>query len=211
MSTGTKTTETISPATKALAAATKATAEAFDAIRPATDDLADARSALAASETELMQSVVVKSPDPQAAKARIDAARAALKTREDEVQWCVLKLRAVEVQHDQANEAERTARRRVTVEEYVRASEAWNDPANRERALLQQLTEIIAELIPMIHARKALHSRLVQELDYIPADEKPTIPPGHGLMRYDFQRGDFSAQVPHAEVFDAINAGVGGR
>jgi hypothetical protein len=70
-----------------------------------------------------------------------------------------------------ADEAAR-AHRAVIAQEYLAAHKEHNDPATRVNVLLSQLTDIVAELVPLVDARDQLHRRLAQEYWLLPADEK---------------------------------------
>src|SRR6478672_7796526 len=107
--------EPVSSAQRAWHASTKATAAAFAAIKPASEKLEIAQQALAEADAEAIAAVTSKSPDPQAARARIDKSRNAIKEARDNVEWATLELHAVEAQHERAHADEQAARRAVTV------------------------------------------------------------------------------------------------
>jgi hypothetical protein len=201
------TTEPVSSAQKAWAASTKATAVAFDAIQPARDNLEAAQQALTAANAEALAAVTVKSPDPQAARERIEKACAAIKQAEDNVQWAVLELHAAEAVHEQAHTDEQAARRRVTVAEYELAQKEWSDPNNRERQLLRELTALIAELTPMICDRKDLHDRLAHEYEHLPPDERPQLRSGPLMATSTRFVGECFADLT-PELVVAIRAGL---
>jgi hypothetical protein len=70
------------------------------------------------------------------------------------------------------------ARRAVTVADYQAEQANWQDPNNREKQLLRQLTALVTELIPTILDRKELHNNLAQHWDqwqHLPEDERPTV------------------------------------
>jgi hypothetical protein len=202
----TKTEET-SPLTKALAAATKATAAAYDAIEPAEADLAAARQALGTANTDLLTSVVVKNPDPKAAKTRIEGSRAKLKLAADEVEWCVLKAHAVEVQYQQAVEAEQAARHAVFVEEYQAEHEAFNDPGSRENTLLARVTADVSELFVLLGDRKDKHDALSSQWASLPPAERPPVKAGKPIG------STFSRVIPAnitapPEIVEAVKSGL---
>lgn len=60
----------------------------------------------------------------------------------------------------------------MIAQEYLAAHKEHNDPATRVNVLLSQLTDIVAELVPLVDARDQLHRRLAQEYWLLPADEK---------------------------------------
>jgi hypothetical protein len=155
--------------------ATKATAAASDAIPPARAALEAAQEALTAANAEAVQSIVIKSKDPDAARSRIEAARAAVKVAEDDVQWRVLVLHAAEAAHEEAHAAEQQARRAVTVARYEAAHEEWNDENSAENRLLGTLSATVRELVLALDARKDLHKQLALEWAVIPDTEKPKL------------------------------------
>lgn len=206
MTTTTASSET--QARKAWTAATKATAAAHAAIQPYCDQLAAARDALASAQAEALDAIAVKSVDPAAARERIEKARAAIKTAEDDVQWAILELNAAEARHEQAHTDEQAARRAVTAAEYVAAHREWNDENNRENQLLRQLKDNIAELIPMINDRKNQHDRLAQEWAHLPTEERPQLKAGQPITDTSTRLiGEHIADIT-PEVSAAIKAGA---
>jgi hypothetical protein len=204
----TKTAEaTTAQAQKAWRAATEKTAEAEAALQPARDGLTAAQEALAAAESEGIAAVVTKSTDPEAARDRIEKSRTAIKEAQDGVQWAVLELHAAEAVHEEAHQAEQAARRAVTVAEYQAAHKEWNDPDSREEKLLAQLSDTVAELIPLIIDRKDLHDRLTQEWQHLPADERPQLKTGRPITTSPSRfTGEHIADIT-PEVAVAIKAG----
>jgi len=110
-----------------------------------------------------LRAITEKSADAAAAKERFVRARQAVKDREDELDDALFELQAVEVGDQQAHDAEQVARRRVIIEEVVKADAEFNDPESRENVLLGQITDGIAELIPLINDRKDRQERLASE------------------------------------------------
>lgn len=210
MSTQTTTGAKTTAAERDHAAAIKHTEATAAEIEAARDQVAAAEQALEDAKAELEAAVMAKSADPTAAKERIQNARDGIKEAQENLEFAILQHQASEVVNRQAYEDEQAARRRVKADEYLRECARWNDPMNRERQLLAQLTDIIAELTPLIGERKDLHGHLLAEWAHIPIDERPDIPVGHGLAPdNDYLRlttGQI-AEVP-TEVVDAIKAGA---
>jgi hypothetical protein len=203
------TTDPVSPATKALTDAAQATSAAFDAIGAANDDLAAARSALEAANADLLTSVVVKSADPKAAKARIEAARAALKQAEAQVEWCVLKLHAAEVVHEQANADQQAARHAVFLEDYEREHTEFNNPDSRENTLLRQVADNIAELVTLLNDRKDTHDALWSHAQSLPPDQRPVAKAGKPILSAPTRGIPVSIGTPvPQEIIEAVRHGL---
>ena len=194
------------PAAKALAAAAKTTAATYDAIAPARAVLEAAQQALDAANAEAIEAVIVKNPDPKAARERIEKSRAAIKAAEDDVQWRVLEFHAVEAQHQEAYDAEQVARRRVVIEEVVKAHDEFNDENSRENELLRQITSGIAELVPLINDRKDRADRLASELASMPVEERPQLKGGAGSTSTRWVSDHVANLTP--ELLVAIRAGT---
>jgi hypothetical protein len=196
-------------AERAWVEATKHTAATAAEIDAAAAQITAAEQALAYAKAEAEAAIDAKAADPNAARERIQNAREAIKQAQDDLEWAQLNHQAAEVVNRQACEDEQAAHRRVIAEEYIRAQAEWKDPANKERQLLAQLTDLVAELTPLICARKERHSRLQTGWEYIPPDERPDLPHAGRLPA-----GDGSllisvhiASVP-VEVADAFKAGA---
>jgi hypothetical protein len=147
------------------------------------------------------------------AKERFKKARQAVKDREDDVDWALFELQAFEVADEAAHQAEQAARGRVTIEHCQKAHDELNNPDSRENQLLRQVTSAIAELVPLISERKSRHTRLAQELQYIPKDQLPLLKGGSLVAPATSIPVARLVRLPH-EIFDAIGrAGIeiGGR
>ncbi len=206
----TKTASSSAPPTaaeKAYAAATAATAAAGAALGPANDKLTAAKQALADAQDEALRAITEKSADAAAAKERFVRARQAVKDREDELDDALFELQAVEVGDQQAHDAEQVARRRVIIEEVVKADAEFNDPESRENVLLGQITDGIAELIPLINDRKDRQERLASEWAHIPVEERPQIKGGPRVSISTRWVTDHVANLT-TEVLAAIRAGT---
>ena len=101
------------------------------------------------------------------------------------------------------------ARRGVIAEQYLAAHKTHNDPKTRVNVLLAQLPDLLAELIPLVEARNALHRRLGQEFWHMPHDERPTLPAGEPLTAPEESYAlNIAVEVPRGAVADAVAAGV---
>jgi hypothetical protein len=106
------------------------------------------------------------------------------------------------------NDAAR-AQRAVTAQEWLAAHKEHNNPRARVNVLLTQLTDTLAELVPLVAARDRLHRRLDQERRHFPADERFTIPPGQPLTAPDAgAQPNIKMEVPRGAVAEAIEAGI---
>ncbi|MGA7054667.1 MAG: hypothetical protein WBZ37_26050 [Mycobacterium sp.] len=198
-----------SPAQKAYEAATAAIAAAGAALAPAADKLAAAKLALETAQDEAPRAITEKSADPAAAKERFQKARKAVGGREDDVDWALFELQSFEVADEKAHVAEQVARGRVIAEEIVNAHNEFNDENSRENQLPRQVSDGIAQLIPIINDRKALQDRLGREWQHLPEDVRPQLKlPAGGQTTSSGPAVPRLVKLPE-EVFDALRcAGI---
>ena len=202
--TATKSTpRTLTPAE--LAAEADAAVTAADAAAQAAHQATtDARAALAAVEAELVNALADGAARPQIEKIRErrDLAR-------QEADYADLDAEAAEVRYSRAADAAAAAHRALVAEEYRRAFAAFNDPANRETVLLDELQSVVAELCRLIDKRQTQHDRLAREYASFPDAERFPVRPGRQITTYGHRgQGRWELDVPNAEVAEAIKAGV---
>lgn len=204
--TGATKAEATPSAQEALAAAEaayKAAQDAVDAARAATS-----RQPLTDAETEAAEAIAgAISGDGD--RATVDAGRERVEKLRSDLEYSDVELQAAEQVMSRAADDAARAHRRVTAEEYLAAHKAHNDFLTRVNVLLTQLTETLAELVPLVGARDQLHRRLDQELAHFPLDERFEIPPGQPLKAPDTQGApNTMVQVPRGAIAEAIEAGI---
>ena len=101
------------------------------------------------------------------------------------------------------------ARRGVIAEEIVEAHKMHNGPRTRVNQLLEQLPALLAELIPLIAERDAVHRRLGQELPALAVRRAAqSFPPANPSQRRTQSSPNVMVEVPRGAVADAVAAGV---
>lgn len=164
----------------ALAAAAQKLDEADEARSRSIESGEAAARKLAEAEEEAVQSMVAaaREGDNDKTRARIASAKQGLADARDAADWSRLEHAAKEVAFNEAVETAARAHRAVSMAEYVAEAKAYSDPKSREKVLLAQLTSTVAELLPLVVNRKRTHSRLAQEYQSCPVDERPELPEG---------------------------------
>ncbi|MEM6109211.1 hypothetical protein AAHS21_23690 [Mycobacterium sp. 050272] len=174
----------------------------------ANDGIARAEQALDAAKVAAIEAVNARCADPLAARQRIETARATVKKAEDDLDFAKLQLQAAEVVERQAFDDVELARVPVIVEEYQDAVRERNDPQSREKVLLAQLTDNIAELMSIIGQRRQQHARLAAEYEHLPVEKRPIFE-GAPLQRPSYiVPYAVNHRIPIGEIAAAIEAGV---
>lgn len=197
---------------KALLAANEVTRNADAALTAARERVVGTAEALEEAQkeaVETMASAALDTGDNADSRSRTERARETLDNARSEAEWARLHLHAMEIAHSRAAEAEGKAQRAVTAEEYRTAHREYNDPNSRENVLIDQLTDVVAELITLITERQLLHHRLANEYASFPDDERFGALPGKPITTYGFVgQGVFEVRLPVFEIAEAVKAGV---
>jgi hypothetical protein len=184
-------------------AAYRSTQHAVESARAAAS-----RQALDAAETaaaEAIAAAVLGEGD----RATADAARENVEKMRRDFEWAEVELQAAELAMSRAADDAARAQRAVTAQEWLAAHNEHNNPRARVNVLLTQLTDTLAELVPLVAARDRLHRRLEQERHHFPADERFTIPPGQPLTALDARAlPNIKMEVPRGAIAAAIDAGI---
>ena len=168
-----------------------ATAEAkFQTAANATDDartgITASREALAQAEREAVEamSAATIDGDTPAARTRVEKARQKVEKARADIDWATLQLNAAENAYARTHDDVTRAQRVVIAEEYIAEHQAFNDPNLRETVLLKQVTDTIAELLPLVKQRQDWHDRLASEVNHFHPEERPTVPAGRPIVTY---------------------------
>jgi hypothetical protein len=193
-------------AQEALAAAGatyKATQDAVDTARAAAS-----RQALDDAEHAAARAIAA-AVSGEGDRATANAARERVEQLRRDLEWAGVELQAAEQAMSRAADDAARANRAVIAQEYLAAHKTHNDPSTRVNLLLDQLTEIVSELVPLVDARDQLHYRIAQEYGLFPADEKLQIPVGRPITASPHRGApDTPVHVPPGAIAQAIVAGI---
>ena len=174
------------------------------AAEQARTDAVAARQAIADAEADI---VAALADGPT--RARIEQAQSKLAAARAEVEVAELAQHAADVRYSRAADLAAAAHVAVVRDEYLRAHAAHNDPESRENVLAARIAADVAELCELVDKRQAQHDHLAREYQSWPADERPHALPGRRIETYSHRGlGRWEVAVPHAEVAEAIKAGV---
>ena len=202
---------------EAVAVAQSATDAAIAATAAADEGVAAAEQALAAAEAAVIDTLaeVAITSDSGGARSRISKARADVEKARDDVEVAHLMRQAADVAYSRAADDAARAQRAITAEAYLEALRRHNDPNSRVNKLQAELPGLIAEFLELIEARDEQHSRLAQEFQAFPADERANIeiPAGQHLAGRG-QTGTWPVYVRTRALVDILRTAgleVGGR